>query len=235
MYIRDVDDQNIISGPCEQCKVSEHPIFHILENEGLDYKKSCNSCLVYPAGVDILEAGTSVKGIYCILSGKAKVYRYGESGKEQIIRFVKPGDVLGFRTLVTENPLKVSATTLEETSMCFIDRKDFKQMMDQSSGFRERVLKEIAQDLTDLVDALTDMAQRTVRSRLCSALLQLSDLYQDEPINLSREDLSGFVGTAQESVIRLLSEMKKEQLIEVKGRKITVIEHDKIQKMSLFG
>ena len=107
--------------------------------------------------------------------------------------------------------------------------------MNESVGFRERVLREISEDLSEMVEALTDMAQRSVRSRLCSALIQLSELYENEPINLSREDLANYVGTAQESIIRLLSEMKKEGLIAIKGRKIAVVKHEEIKKMSLFG
>ncbi|MBL4705759.1 MAG: Crp/Fnr family transcriptional regulator, partial [Flavobacteriales bacterium] len=164
-----------ISRPCEQCDVATHPIFQILEREKLDFPQSCKACLYFPAQTDVLTAGSEVKGVFCVKKGKVKIFRFGESGKEQIIRFAKPGDVLGFRTLVSGQPLKVTATTLEETSFCFIDRDDFLKMMNESVGFRERVLREISEDLSEMVEALTDMAQRSVRSRLCSALIQLSD------------------------------------------------------------
>lgn len=221
--------------PCEQCPTSEHPIFQILEKESPSFSRTCKACLVYNANSDVFTQGDHVQGVYCVKSGIIKVHTFGESGKDQIIRFAKPGDVLGFRTLLSGKRFSVSATTLEETSLCFIDREEFLKMVELSSRFRERVLQELSQDLAGMVGALTEMAQRSVRSRLCTALCSLAEVYGDRPINLSREDLANYVGTAPETVIRLLSEMKNERLIHVKGRKIMLLDQASIEKMSIFS
>ena len=96
-------------------------------------------------------------------------------------------------------------------------------------------MEELSEDLAEMVEALTTMAQSSVSSRLCSALLLLDELYDNQGINLSRENLANFVGTAQESIIRKLSEMKNDELIAINGRKITIINRAAITKTSLFS
>ena len=218
---------------CSCFSPDPHPIFSLLENSDSSLQ-NCSGKLELSANEQVLSQGEHVKGVYTILSGKVKVHALGESGKDQIIRFSKRGDVLGFRTLLSDQSLGVSATTLEPTTLCLIDKESFKEMM-KNETFRNRVLLELAKDLSHMVGALTGMAQKSVRSRLCSALILLQDLYGDDPINLSREDLANYVGTASESVIRMLSEMKNDALLEIKGRKIKVIDVQALEKMSLYS
>jgi CRP/FNR family transcriptional regulator len=101
-------------------------------------------------------------------------------------------------------------------------------MMDTNPMLRNGILKEISTELADRADFITNMAQKSVRERLAFALLMLMDIYEDEPINLSREDMANFVGTATETLIRLLKELKTEGLIEIQTRKITVLDRKKL-------
>ncbi len=224
-----------VKSDCLGCEPKSHPVFHILLEEGLDLPLSCSACIRFSKGQEVLTQGSGVKGIYCINSGIVKVHAIGETGKDQIIRFSKAGDVLGFRTLLGEQSLAVSATALSEVSVCYISRENFEKMMDLSSRFRERVLKELSTELSEMVGALTDMAQRSVRSRLCLALIELGKVFDDQPINISREDLSNFVGTATETVIRLLSELKQDELIKVEGRRLVLLDKDRLQKMASYS
>ncbi|NBV90656.1 MAG: Crp/Fnr family transcriptional regulator, partial [Flavobacteriia bacterium] len=122
----------------------------------------------------------------------------------------------------------VSAETLEDCNICFIRKEDFMSMMDTNPMLRNGILKEISTELADRADFITNMAQKSVRERLAFALLMLMDIYEDEPINLSREDMANFVGTATETLIRLLKELKTEGLIEIQTRKITVLDRKKL-------
>jgi CRP/FNR family transcriptional regulator len=93
---------------------------------------------------------------------------------------------------------------------------------------RNGIIKELSKELADRAEFITNMAQKSVRERLAFALVILSGIYENEPINLSREDMANFVGTATETLIRLLKDFKEEGLIEVQTRKLTVIEPNRL-------
>jgi CRP/FNR family transcriptional regulator len=105
-------------------------------------------------------------------------------------------------------------------------------MLDTNPMLRNGILKELSRELADRADFITNMAQKSVRQRLAFSLLLLMEIYQDEPINLSREDMANFVGTATETLIRLLKDFKEEGLIEINTRKISVLDAKKMLHVS---
>jgi CRP/FNR family transcriptional regulator len=162
-----------------------------------------------------------------------KIFQRGDEGKEQIIHIAKSGEMVGFRAMFSEEPYKVAAETLEESNICFIGKDDFLNMMDSNPVLRNGIIKELSKELSDRADFITNMAQKSVRERLAFTMILLMDVYDPEPINLSREDLANFVGTATETLIRLLKDFKEEGIIEVHTRKITVLNKEKL--FSLAG
>jgi CRP/FNR family transcriptional regulator len=101
-------------------------------------------------------------------------------------------------------------------------------MMDSNPVLRNGIIKELSRELSDRADFITNMAQKSVRERLAFTMIILLDIYEKEPINLSREDLANFVGTATETLIRLLKDFKEEGIIEVHTRKISVLNREKL-------
>ena len=176
--------------------------------------------------------GSMPRGVFCINEGKVKVYKTGDDGKEQIIQIASSGDLLGFRSMLAQDAYKVSAQTLEESNICFVSKDDFVSLMDDNSILRNGVIKELSMELTDQAEFITNMAQKSVRQRLAFILMILIDVYKNEPINLSREDLVNFVGTATETLIRLLKEFKDEGVIATETRKITVIDVKKLENIA---
>ena len=106
--------------------------------------------------------------------------------------------------------------------------EDFLNMMDSNPVLRNGIIKELSRELSDRADFITNMAQKSVRERLAFTMIILLDIYEKEPINLSREDLANFVGTATETLIRLLKDFKEEGIIEVHTRKISVLNREKL-------
>jgi CRP/FNR family transcriptional regulator len=105
-------------------------------------------------------------------------------------------------------------------------------MMDSNSEFRNDIIKGLSKELGERAVSITDMAQKSVRERLAVGLLQLKEIYGAEPINLSREDLANFVGTATETLIRLLKEFKNEGIIETQTRKVIILKSDKLHQLA---
>ena len=181
----------------------------------------------------IFSEGSYPKGVFYIHTGIVKVYKHGNQGKEQIIQIFKSGDLLGFRAMLSEKNYNVHAQCLEKTEICFISKKDFMTYLDSNPSIRNELIRGLSMELQDRADYLTDMAQKSVKQRTAMSLVVLHDIYNEKEINLSREDLANLVGTATETLIRLLKEFKKEALIDVSGRKIKVVDLEKLKQLTL--
>jgi len=213
---------------CETCGSRHKSVFcGLATNEiaDIDASKGCN---FYDRGQVIFHEGNRINGIYCINKGKIKIYQTGSEGKEQIIRFAKEGDIIGYRALLSEEPLSASAATLEEATLCFIPKSQILKVIQNNPNFNFKLLKMLSHELGEAARIITDLAQKPVRERLAESLLLLKDTFELDAekniqVKLSREELANIVGTATESVIRLLSEFKKDKMIDLDGRNIKLI------------
>jgi CRP/FNR family transcriptional regulator len=195
------------------------------EVSNLENHKSCN---YYKKNQSLFLEGSFPRGVFCINQGKIKVFKRGDEGKEQIIHIAKEGEMVGFRAMFSGDPYNVAAETLEESNICFIAKDDFLNMMDTNITLRNGIIKELSKELSDRASFITNMAQKSVRERLAFSLILLKTVYQPDPINLSREDMANFVGTATETLIRLLKDFKEEGIIEVHTRKLTILNLDRL-------
>jgi len=195
------------------------------EVSNLEDHKSCNH---YKKNQSLFLEGSFPRGVFCINQGKIKVFKRGDEGKEQIIHIAKEGEMVGFRAMFSGDPYNVAAETLEESNICFIAKDDFLNMMDTNITLRNGIIKELSKELSDRASFITNMAQKSVRERLAFSLILLKTVYQPEPINLSRENMANFIGTATETLIRLLKDFKEEGIIEVHTRKLTILNMDRL-------
>ena len=181
-------------------------------------------------------------GIYCLHSGKIKISKRGNDGKEQIVRFVLEGGLLGIRSLMGGRKYSASATTLEESVVCYIDQKTFFKLTTKYPHISQCVMTLICALLEEAEAKMTSLAQKPVRERLAEGLLILDELFNGEggckadeekhALSLSREDLANLIGTATETVIRLLSDFKDEKFIEIEGRKVILLDKEGLKKAS---
>jgi len=217
---------------CENCLSRKSSLFGSFcseDVEGLDHAKSCS---FFKKNQPLFIEGSSPRGVYCVNEGKVKIFARGEEGKEQIIHVAAAGEVVGFRSMFSGEPYKVSATTLEESNICFIGKSDFLDLVDSNVTLRNGIMKELSKELAERATFITNMAQKSVRERLAFSLLMLQDIYKDEMINLSREDMANFVGTATETLIRLLKDFKEEELIATHARKVEILNREGLMRVA---
>lgn len=181
--------------------------------------------------------GNKPFGLYCISEGKVKVTKTNSDGKEQIVRLVKPGDVIGYRALMAAEKYSASAIALEDTKVCFIPESEFQKIITENPKVTTDLFSILSKALGDAEEKMTKLALKPVRERLAEALLLLMKTYRkaDEKefaIAISREDLASIVGTAKETVIRFLSELKDEHIVNTKGSLITILDEQKLIKIS---
>lgn len=208
------------------------------ELESLSLHKSC---ILYKKGQTLYYEGTRPMGLFCINSGKVKVYKITSDGKEQILYLGKPGDFLGYKALISEEFYSTSATVIEEGAICYIPKTDFLNILNNNPVFFKRIMNKLCEDLGVMEQKLVTIAQKSVRERLAATLLMLKESYGMEgeestliDIALSREDLANIIGTATETVIRLLSEFKNQELISLQGKKIKVLDPQRLVKEADF-
>ncbi len=194
------------------------------------------TCAFFKKGQFMMHEGSRPNGVYCIYSGKAKLFRLGTEGKEQIIRFAKEGDLIGYRALLSSEQLSASIQVLEDTHACFIPRSEMFKMIEINSKFSLEVMKMACHELGEAGRLITNLAQKTVRERLAEVLLLLVSTFGTDEngnidVSLTREEIANIVGTATESVIRLLSEFKDDEYIVLKGRKIKIMNKPALAKV----
>ncbi len=170
---------------------------------------------------------------YLVKRGKVKTYKINEDGKEFIHDIIVPGSFLGEKALIQDRERTEFAMALEETELILIPRGDFKELVFKNNEVSSQFIKLMAKSLSEKEKELMEMAYNTVRKRTADALMRLHDTYMAENatavFSISRSDLAGMVGTAPESVIRILSEFKSEGYLKIIGGHIEVIDPEAIR------
>ena len=165
--------------------------------------------------------------LYYLKSGKVKLYKINSDGKEFIIDVLKPGEFFGQLALIQDINYTEFAESLENSEVMLIPRADFQQLVFSQNEISSKFIKMLSQDLAEKEVEMMRLAYDTVRKRTADALLKLIDDDLKE-FSISRDNLSSIVGTATESVIRVLSEFKKDGIIKIEGGKVTVLDFDKL-------
>ncbi|MFK7783117.1 Crp/Fnr family transcriptional regulator [Psychroserpens sp.] len=215
---------------CDQCIIRQFNSLKALTKEELVRISGCKTSKIIKKGETIFEEGDSVNGVFCIKDGVCKLSKLSANGKDQIVKLVVKGDLLGQRSLVGDESANLSAVALNDMEVCFIPKSEIMNDLQNNPKFTLDMLQQMAHDLKGSENVIVDMAQKSVKNRLADVLLYLDEHFgvDDEgylTIALSREDYANIVGTATESAIRILSQFKKEGLISTKGKKIK-LEHN---------
>lgn len=182
-----------------------------------------------PRGKILYNEGSRIKGCYCVQSGIVKLLKTGFDGKEQIIRFATKGDFMGYRSALSNELACTTAKVIMDATLCYIPSEMLFSLINSNSSFAMMLLQLTCKELKEANNYITDIAQKTVRERLAEVLILLQQQFLLDKdnvlqISLTREELANLVGTATESVIRLLSEFKQDKLIELQGRKIKMLD-----------
>lgn len=212
---------------CEQCIVREFSSLKSLSKEELMGISGCKTSKFVKKGETIFEEGEMLNGVYCVKDGICKLTKLSANGKDQIVKLVVKGDLLGKRSLIVNEAVNLSAVALNNMEVCFIPKDEIFANLKNNSDFSMDMLKQMAQDLKESDNVIVNMAQKSVKQRLAEALVYIHTSFGVDKegflnVILSREDYASVVGTATESAIRVLSQFKKEGLISTSGKQIKV-------------
>jgi CRP-like cAMP-binding protein len=172
----------------------------------------------------LFRQGTYPKGVYWLISGKAKIFQETPSGQRQTLYVYTDGDLIGYRQLIADVPHPVNSKWLEDASWLHIPADRFRSMIRDSPLFARTMLTMLANEFTVWMNRMTVFTQFAVKDRLILALLILHEQYGADSdgvaITFTRTELAEYVGASLETVVRALNKLKAQKLVEIKGRVI---------------
>jgi CRP-like cAMP-binding protein len=211
------------------CFIKKH--LHLEKMQAFVQQKTHYSC---KKGQQFMIEGAPIQGLYFIFSGKVKVFKTGIYGKEQIVRLTKEGDTIGFRGFGTSNRYLIAASALEDSVLCNFNNEVMQEILKTIPEFTYDMMLFYAEELNKSENNVKKIAQMNVRERVVDTLLYLHKKFGQTNgligVTLSRKELADFTGTTDEQITRSLSSLKKEGFIKSIGKKIGLLEVEKMKR-----
>jgi len=193
----------------------------------------------FKKGQSVFLEGSFPAGIFFIKKGKVKKYKTLNGGKEQIIYLCSEGELIGYAAYLSEERYPDSAATLTDSSIGFISKENLILLLAKYDELSKMLMKNISHEFGVLINFIATFTQKSVRERVALTLLILHEKFSDNlnaigevQIELSREDFANIVGTAVETLVRLLRNLKDELLIVTQGRKIILKDKSKLLEIA---
>lgn len=179
--------------------------------------------------------------LMCLLKGKVKIYKEGVGGRSQIIRMIRPVQYFGYRAYFAKEPFVTTAAAFELSQVCLISMKIVEQFLQNNGMLAMFFIQLLSVDLGISDQRVVNLTQKHIRGRLAESLIFLKENYGLEEdgatisIYLAREDLANLSNMTTSNAIRTLSIFENERLISMDGRKIKIIDEERLQKISRIG
>jgi CRP-like cAMP-binding protein len=190
-------------------------------------------------GEIIYKEGSHPKGIYILRKGKVKIFQTNGEGREQIVYIYKKGEIMGYRPIISKGVHPVSAVALEDCVLSYIPKKYFLGVLENSLTLSTRFLVNLSHEFTVWTNKISLFTQQPVRERVAISLLILNEKYRTDGrgsrssvITLSRQDLANYVGTAKETLVRVLQDFKKRRIVRTEGQKIIILNTEELEAIA---
>lgn len=224
-------------GKCEQCIVRELSSLKALSKEELIHLSHCKDSYNVKKGDVIFNEGDLMNGVYCIKEGTCKLVKMNSNGKDTILKLISKGDLLGQTSILTEDTASLTAVAVDDMKVCFIPKNEILGFINENSKFSMEVTRDMCNRLKEANEFAANHTHKTVKERLAQTLLNINDLagIDDEGylnLQLTREEIASMVGTATESCIRLLADLKKLGCIDLKGKKIKILKINELKNLA---
>lgn len=214
-------------GRCENCVVRQLNTLNELSKEELKRISDSKTSKFIKKGEAIFKEGEKLNGVFCIREGVSKLSKLSDNGKDQILKIAAKGEIMGHRSIITEEKTNLSAVALNDMEVCFIPKQHLYDSLNSNISFTKAVLVQMAEDLKFADELVVNMAQKTVKQRIAETLRYLESNFGIDDdgylkLILTREDIANIVGTAKEACIRTLATFKKEGWIVTDGKRIKI-------------
>ncbi len=219
---------------CTNCSLKS-PLFKVLTDAELELINCNKRYVLFKKGEIIVKQGAPMSHVISFTSGIAKVYIEGSGNRNLVLQFIKPTNFLGAPGIFADQVHYSSVSAVEESSVCFIDLKIFKQVIKENVRFAEAFMELISWNGIFNYERFNCLTHKNIHGRLADSLIYLHEKIfndRDNNISTSRQDLAELTGMSKDSVIRTLKELQKDQIIEINKTHIIVKDIGKLKKIS---
>ena len=228
---------------CGECPSLQKGIFCELERLCLNDLSGHKVNNIFKKGQALFVEGNPPFGIFCVSEGNIKVSKMSSDGRESIVRIASQGDVIGHRSIFTDQYYSATATAIEDSAVCFIDKKYILKLVQDQPTVACHLISLLGRDLGAAENRIASFAKKNVRERVAEFLLLLKESHgtKDEngkwrlALKLSREEMASIVGTATETLIRFISELKDEGIIDQEGKSIVIRDEERLLEFANIG
>lgn len=215
-------------------------VWRLLNTQERDLLRKNASVLHYKKNQQIYAEGEIPTHLMCLLKGKVKIYKEGVGGRSQIIRMIKPIQYFAYRAYFAGEEYLTDAAAFEASIVCLIPMKIVSEIMKHNYDVCKFFIRQLSLDLGISDERTVNLTQKHIRGRLAESLVFLIDSYgleEDNTVNiyLAREDLANLSNMTTSNAIRTLSNFVTEKVIVLDGRKIKIIDEDRLRKISKLG
>ncbi len=225
----------------ELCLEGPSSVFKGLNQKDKEALSQHHTLLYIKKGKPVFTEGEKTRGILCLISGKVKIFREGVGGREQIVKLVRPQGFIGYRMLFSDPIWSFSAIALEDSSLCMLEKNTLLKILKKNPDLTLKFMKIVSDELVFSNNRIVSLTQKHIRGRLAESLLMLRDTYGYEAdgktikVLLSREDVANLSNMTTSNAIRTLSNMVSEGIIELKGRRISILKTTILEHISGIG
>jgi CRP/FNR family transcriptional regulator, polysaccharide utilization system transcription regulator len=216
-------------------------LFYVLSPEDKEELQNQVSLTSYRRNEYVFKEGDKPSGFLMLVTGKVKIFKEGVGGREQIIRMSKPMGIIGYRALFADENHIASAVTLEDSVIACVPLDFILNRAMKNNEFSIRLIRSLALELGFSNARTVTLTQKHIRGRLAESLILLADKYGFEndgstlKVYMSREDIANLSNMTTSNAIRTLSTFANEKLITIDGRKIKILDMNKLDRISKLG
>jgi len=225
----------------ELCLEGSSSIFKGLNKKDKETLVTQHRLTIAKKGQFLFKEGDKPHGLICLASGKAKVFKDGVGGRGQILKMVRQQGFIGYKTLFSDHPWAFSAIAIEDSAICIFDKTSLIRILKKNPDLSLKFMKLIAEELWISNNRTVSLTQKHIRGRLAESLLILRDTYGFEAdgrtirIAMSREDIANLSNMTTSNAIRTLSNLASDGIIEIAGRRISIIDGNQLEHISELG
>jgi CRP-like cAMP-binding protein len=216
----------VLCGNCVGCSTRPRSVMSDIPDEILNELNGLKVTNVYKKGQTIFYEGNKPYGVYCLKGGKVKLYKTTAEGKTYIVRLTDSGSLLGYRYFFTDELYGSSAETIEDTTVCFIDKEKFLDLLKKYPPFSMKLLAMMGNEIKDAEQTAASLAYSSINERIVAMILHLKDTFGIKTVDnsfkidvlLSRNDLASLIGTTTETIVRAMAWLKEKQFVKTENK-----------------